>query len=294
LRAPRAFTLPAVRRSSPGYWLISLTLHALLLVLLLRAYSGFRSGEIQRAFRLILTLPAEPIGVVAVHAPGPAAAPRVGRPLVTPPAQVAVVTQPPAPAPPTPVGDNAPTGAPAGVAGGAGTGARGPLGLAPNAGDSRLWVRPMYIPEGGGRPISMDSVVRQRLLGMARIADSLARSGADSLAPNSGRYRTPTWVVEHNGKKYGIDQNAIHFGSFSIPTAVLAFLPIPQGNVGAANAYRQQMEWRADILQAAARAEAEYDFRRAVERIRARREKEHEEQQRQRDQQKQQPSDIRP
>lgn len=288
---PRAFTLPVVRRASPGSWIVSLAVHALLIVLLVRAYSGFRSGEIQRAFRLILTIPSPPAQVVAVRAPRPAAAPRAGRPLQTPPVQVAVVPPPPPPSTPAaPVGDNAPTGVPGGVAGGTGTGTGGNLGLAPSAGDTRLWVRPMYIPEGGGRPISMDSVVRQRLLGMARIADSLSHSGADSLAPNSGRIRTPSWVIEHNGKKYGIDQNAIHLGSFSIPTAVLAFLPIPQGNIDAARAYRQQMEWRADILQAAARAEAEYDFRRAVEQIRARRQREHDEQH-QRDQQKAQPSD---
>ena len=287
---PRVFTLPSVRRASPGSWALSLAAHGLLLVLLLRAYSGFRSGEIQRAFRLILDIPSPPARVVAVRAPRPAPAARAGRPLQAPPAQVAVI-QPPTATPAPPVGDNAPAAAPGGVAGGTGTGASGPLSLAPNAGDSRLWVRPMYIPEGGGRPISIDSVVRQRLLGMARIADSLSRAGADSLAPNSGRIRTPSWVIEHNGKKYGIDQNAIHLGSFSIPTAVLAFLPVPQGNIDAARAYRQQMEWRADILQAAARAEAEYDFRRAVEQIRARRQREHDEQQRQRDGQHAQPSD---
>jgi len=288
---PRAFTLPVVRRASPGSWVVSLAVHGLLIVLLLRAYSGFRSGEIQRAFRLILAIPSPPAQVVAMHAPKPAPAPRAGRALQAPPEQVQVVpTVPPPAAQLPPVGDNAPTGRPGGVAGGTGTGTGGNLGLGPSAGDTRLWVRPMYIPEGGGRPISMDSVVRQRLLVMAQIADSLSRSGADSLAPNSGRIRTPSWVIEHNGKRYGIDQNAIHLGSFSIPTAVLAFLPIPQGNIDAARAYRQQMEWRADILQAAARAEAEYDFRRAVEQIRARRQREHDEQHR-RDQQNAQPPD---
>jgi hypothetical protein len=293
LRASKAFTLPVARRAGPGSWALSLAAHGLLIVLLVRAYSGFRSGEIQKAFRLVLDI-SPPRQVVVVHAPAPAPAPRVGRRLVAPPPQQVIVVTPPPPTPAAPVGDETPTGVTGGVAGGSGRGMPGPIALSPSAGDGRLWVRPMYIPEGGGRPISMDSVVRQRLLGMAHMADSLSRSGADSLAPNRPGYRTPTWVVEHNGKKYGIDQNAIHLGAFSIPTAVLAFLPIPQGNIDAARGYRQQMAWRADILQAAARAEAEDDFRRAVEQIRARRQREHDEQQRQREQEKRQPSDVQP
>jgi len=134
----------------------------------------------------------------------------------------------------------------------------------------------MYIPEGGGRPINMDSVVRGRLLAMAVIADSLARD--DSLGQRHDPYAPARWTFEHNGRTYGIDQNGIHFGSFTIPTAVLAFLPFPQGNIDQASANQLLMRQRADILQAASRAEAEEDFRRAVKEIRERRDRERREQ----------------
>jgi hypothetical protein len=155
-------------------------------------------------------------------------------------------------------------------------GVRGGIGMSPTRGDPRLWVQPMYIPEGGGRPINMDSVVRQRMLVMADKMDSVMRN--DSLSPTRNPLAPPRWTFEHDGKTYGIDQSGIHFGTFSIPTAVLAFLPFPQGNIDQARAYSRTMDMRADILRAAARAEAEDDFRRAVAQIRERKDRERREQ----------------
>jgi len=149
---------------------------------------------------------------------------------------------------------------------------RGAAAYAPRFGDARVWAAsPIYVEAGSGRTISMDSVVRSRLLFMAANLDVLARR--DSLSPlEDEQLRAPSWTVERNGRRYGIDQQAIHFGTFSIPTAVLALIPmnLPQGNVDQQRANRRLAEMRAEILRAAARAEAEDDFDRAVREIRAR------------------------
>lgn len=247
-------------------------LHGVLVLLLLRAYAGWKDIEVEQMLAYLVGAPAVTSRPVALPAPPPAAA-RRARALVVPPARAAIPreSEPLAAAP----GDTAQPGEPGGVPGGRPGGLAG-LALSPRAGDERLWVRPMYIPEGGGRPISMDSVVRARLLTMAQLADSLSR--LDSLNPSVNPYAPPSWTFERNGRTYGIDAQGIHLGTFTIPTAVLAFLPLPQGNVDQARLNARLMEMRADLLRAAARAEAEDDFRRAVQQIRARRDRERQEQ----------------
>jgi hypothetical protein len=260
----------------PRWIAVSLALHVAFVLVLLEMYSGFVFGDPapERVSDIIaVALPAG--GPASELPPPPARAPRVDRTysINVPRASTAA---PPASAPPPPTGGGADSGAARGVPNGTGG-----LALGPVRGDSRLWVGPMYVPEGGGRPIDMDSVVRGRLTMMAGMADSLAR--LDSLAPNRNPYATPSWVFERNGKKYGIDANAIHFGSFSIPTAVLALLNVPQGNIDQARANARLNDMRGEILRAAARAEAEDDFRRAVAQIRERKERERFEDRRRRD-----------
>lgn len=153
--------------------------------------------------------------------------------------------------------------------------ARGPRGArtlanaVPEYGDGRLWVRPMYLPPDGGRPIRMDSVAAVRMLALA---DSVERH--PSADPNANPYVSRPWTFRRNGKTYGWDAAGLHLGDFTIPTAVLAFLSLPQGNVDLARANAALMEMRADIMRAAARAQAEDDFKQAVRDIRARRERE--------------------
>ena len=87
-------------------------------------------------------------------------------------------------------------------------------------------------------------------------------------------YVSKPWTFRAGGKTYGIDSKGLHLGDFTIPTAVLAFLSLPQGNIDQARANQGLYEMRADILRAAARAQAEDDFRRAVRELRARKDKE--------------------
>ena len=163
-------------------------------------------------------------------------------------------------------GDSA--GAPAGGARGV-PGARSLARAVPQYGDGRLWVRPYYLPPGGGRPIRMDSVAAVRMLAMA---DSMERFPPAN--PNANPYVSRGWTFRRNGKTYGWDAAGIHLGDFTIPNIALALLSMPQGNIDQSRANSALMEMRADIMRAAARAAAEEDFRQAVRDIRIRRDRE--------------------
>ena len=179
-----------------------------------------------------------------------------------------------------PVTDTA-MGLPSGAGGrdsvsGPGRGTRGARTLAslvPEYGDGRLWVPPMYLPSGGGRPIRMDSVVAARMLALA---DSVERNPLAD--PRANPYVSRGWTFRRNGKTYGWDARGLHLGDFTIPNVVLAFLSLPQGNIDLARANTALLEMRADIMRAAARAEAEDDFKQAVRDIRARKDRERREQ----------------
>jgi hypothetical protein len=240
--------------------------HVVLLTGVVASYGTWRPSMPRRSLAYLLDVaPA----VREQPLPAPAAEPA---PPARPRAPLALPTTPPLAAPTAPADP-----APADTLGGRGGRGASIAGLRPGYGDARIWApRPMFIPEGGGRPISLDSVVRNRLLVMADMLDSLAR--LDSLSPEADRRaRNPRWVVERDGRRYGIDERGIHLGAFSLPTALLAFVPLPQGNVDQSRANQRLLEMRAEILRAAARAEAEDDFNRAVREIRERWRREREE-----------------
>jgi len=177
--------------------------------------------------------------------------------------------------------DTAP-GVPAGVPAAADTAPVSPAGRrwgngvamwTPQFADPRLWVRPLIIPEDGGRPITLDSVARAWFMQMA---DSIERH--PEMSPNFNPYAPRPMTFRHNGRTYGLDASGLHLGSFTIPAAVLALLPFPQGNIDQARASTALQSMRADMLRAAARAQTEDDFRRAVRDIRARKDRERREQ----------------
>jgi hypothetical protein len=149
---------------------------------------------------------------------------------------------------------------------------RGGASITPEYGNGMLWVRPMVGIPLTHRPIRLDSVVALR---MKEMADSIERHPLPD--PNANPYVSKPWTFRAGGKTYGIDSKGLHLGDFTIPTAVLAFLSMPQGNINQARANQALYEMRADILRAAARAQAEDDFRRAVRELRARKDKERDE-----------------
>jgi hypothetical protein len=144
--------------------------------------------------------------------------------------------------------------------------------ITPEFGNGLLWVRPMLSIPLTDRPIRLDSVVALR---MKEMADSIEKHPLPD--PNANPYVSKPWTFQAGGKTYGIDSQGLHLGYFTIPTAVLAFLSLPQGNINQARANQALYEMRADILRAAARAQAEDDFRQAVRELRARKDKERQE-----------------
>ncbi len=186
--------------------------------------------------------------------------------------------------PSTPV--NAPGEVPAGIAepigarpamGGLGplVGGGGPTqGIRPSFNDPRLWLAPArpgdYI-EGPYRPMT-------RADSLKAIVDAFGAAYVDSLRRLPPGSTVPSWVFERNGKKYGLDGGMIRLGDFSIPTALLALLPlnIPPGNMEMERA-RRLTSMRSEIIEQAERRQRDDDFYRAVKALRERKERERKE-----------------
>jgi hypothetical protein len=97
----------------------------------------------------------------------------------------------------------------------------------------------------------------------------------DSVAIASGQRKPGDWTVERGGRKYGIDPQYIRLGKISIPTAVLALLPInQQANPTTYDRNKLQNQLRSDIFWQAQRGMNEADFKKAVKSIRERKDRE--------------------
>lgn len=151
--------------------------------------------------------------------------------------------------------------------------------LGAELGDGRVWVRPLdaiaaaIAGAGEGGEDSLDArthVARIDSAITARITAFLDTLGPDSMA-------TPVpkpWVTEIAGQKWGIDQGWIYLGNLKLPSAILALLPLPQGNYEQAQKAAEMQRIRLDILQAARRAESAEQFKKYVKETRERRDAE--------------------
>jgi len=141
------------------------------------------------------------------------------------------------------------------------------VGTKPVSSASRLWSPP-------GKIFAAPRTLKQDL-------DSLIASGVgaynDSIAA-AGRlpgWEQGDWTVERNGKKYGIDPKYIRLGPVSIPTALLAMLPLNlTGNPTVQERNRSLNYMHRDITEHAQQAINEADFNKAVRSIRERKERE--------------------
>jgi hypothetical protein len=100
----------------------------------------------------------------------------------------------------------------------------------------------------------------------------------DSIAgdPAAREVGLPSWTTNVAGKKFGLDAKNIYIAGLKIPAAVLALLPIPQGNIDQNKAYNHLMELRGDLQQAARRAENLAEFKVMIRDMRLRKERERE------------------
>ena len=140
-------------------------------------------------------------------------------------------------------------------------------GVRPAFRDPRLWKAPTEL-------VVAPKTVRETIDSMV-VADVGRLTDSIAAAPRPPRWTTGDWTVERNGQKYGIDQKFIRLGPVSIPTAVLAMLPLNlQANPTATERIRALSYMNADISYHARRAVSEDEFRRAVRNLRVRKERE--------------------
>ncbi|HEY9515243.1 MAG TPA: hypothetical protein VIQ74_06120, partial [Gemmatimonadaceae bacterium] len=156
-------------------------------------------------------------------------------------------------------------------------GGRGPVvgqgglreGITPSFSDPRVWVPPAPATSPPRSPSErLDSALVSSLRvhqdSMAAVADAAGRKPGD-------------WTFERNGKKWGMDSRKIYIGDHSIPTAILALLPLNSGSNPIKNKQERALNFQHnEIMEQAQRAMNEDEFREAVKRIRERKEREHE------------------
>lgn len=154
--------------------------------------------------------------------------------------------------------------------------ARSPLigRIGPGLGEGRLWVRPLPLP-----PKELAQRLEQT---HAELVDSavtaIVQGYLDSIAmdPAARNVGLPSWTTQVAGKKFGLDAKNIYIAGLKIPAAVLALLPLPQGNIDQNRAYNHLMELRSDLQQAARRAENLDEFKDMIRDMRLRKEREEE------------------
>lgn len=138
-------------------------------------------------------------------------------------------------------------------------------GIEPSYSDPRLWQPPTSI-------VAPPKTVAETIDGL--IAEGI-RPYNDSIARVAERRDPTDWTMEKGGYKWGIDKRAIRLGPVSIPTALLALLPLNlQGNPIQMDRDRTYAAMHRDISWHAQQGINEADFKKAVRSIRERKERE--------------------
>jgi hypothetical protein len=280
---------PKQPRASPWWIVASVVAHAALVALLLvTTHRVFRAGPTY----IVLAPPSAgmeielpPVGPIRPLGGTP------GGRRTTRPAERRSVTAVPAP-PDTipsvlpPVPPSEPAGGGVAATGDTAAAAGNRLGVGPGRrilgarfGDGRLWVRPWdaiaAAIAASGRRDTVTAAMHAALIDSAIVAR--LHAFLDTLPPDSFAVAVPQpWTTEINGQKWGVDGGWIYLGGIKLPTAILALLPLPQGNYDRAKHEAELMQIREDILQAARRAESAAEFRKYVDETRKRRDAERE------------------
>jgi len=260
----------SLKRQQPGSLLLSIAIHVVVIALLGSITFRYEFGDLlgikrqhskppERIQYMVLPRAAAAIG----NGSNPKSAPPKAAPAPLQ-APTAVPTTLPEPSPAAPT-----EGAVSGRVGGTGGAPTGiATGIEPLAPDPRL-------------PLTPGPVIVQKKT-LAEKVDSTVQavfqSHFDSMAIAAAHAgRDPSdWTVEHNGQKWGLDQQYIHLGKWKLPSAILALLPLQSGGVSAQRVADQRTASfiRQDIIDRAQRSVNEDEFRAAVKRIRDRKERE--------------------
>ena len=139
-------------------------------------------------------------------------------------------------------------------------------GVQPRYENPRLWAEP-------GRISVAPKTATERLDSL--IANDIGAYNDSVRVANGGRRAPGDWTFEKNGQKYGIDSKFIRLGPVSIPTAVLAMLPINlTGNPTTYERNKTLTSRHDEIFEQAQRGMNNADFDKAVKSIRERKDRE--------------------
>lgn len=257
-------------RRPSGAWITSVAIHivvALIFVqaILARHSSFFSSGPnppppvVEHIGFLVLPHP-KSVGPVTTGRSGGDGVAKKATGVVMPPAPTIVPTiiAPPTKGPPT--AEMTPSSGP--LVGGGGV----LRGIQPRYEDPRIWTSPSRISSAPKTDVQrLDSVI---VADIGAYNDSVSRANAGKRAPGD-------WTFEKNGQKYGIDSKFIRLGPVSIPTAILALLPLNvSGNPTTYERNKTLNSRHDEIFEQAQRAINNADFDKAVKSIRERKERE--------------------
>jgi hypothetical protein len=279
---------PKQPRASPWWIVASVAAHVALIALLLAiprrtypptlTYIVLAPPSGGETIELPPLGPIQPLGATRAPRPGRPTTRAAARPSAPPPPAPTEIPSAIPPVPPeavsgggVPTGGDTVTAAPPVVR-------YGWRALGPHYGDGRLWIRPWDAIAAAIAASGRDTVTPAMHVALIDSA-IVARLHAflDTLPPDSFAVATPKpWTTEINGQKWGVDGSWIYLGGLKLPTAVLALLPLPQGNYDRAKHEADLMQIREDIIQAARRAESAAEFRKYVEETRKRRDAERE------------------
>jgi hypothetical protein len=140
-------------------------------------------------------------------------------------------------------------------------------GIQPHYGDGRLWGAPPGVRQGPP-PTPLEAMRGATHDEIKSYNDSMRVAGRNTRAPGD-------WTVNKGGQKFGVDPRYIRLGPVSIPTAVLALLPLNiTGNPTTMERERNIDAMRRDIDLHAQQAANESAFQDAVRALRARKDRE--------------------
>jgi hypothetical protein len=269
------------QKKSRGALAVSVALHLAIASVVLRAVVG-SNGIAEWLIGKASDEKRETIQMVAVRAPGASNAggaaitpEKSKRPNAVAPRSVLVApTSIPTAAPDAPAASGRGgigRGAGTGVGDGAGAGAA--VGVVPGF-DARLYPGAAEpVPQPRTTKQRVDSVIAARF---AEYADSVAQAPGNGGVTEDGR---GDLAITRNGKKYGLTQRGLVLGPITLPTALLAFLPLNRvgGNQSAYLRGENPWQMRQEIQRGARVALNSETFNERVKRIRERRDRERKE-----------------
>ena len=259
------------RRPSPAF-IASILIHIVVVTLFVQALVMRKPLIDLFGYRKAPPIgPVERIGFLDLPQQAPNQSPTIGkrggngrpfRPAPSPPPLIAPRTISPTLPPAAPVAPSSSEPSTGPLIGGGGE----TRGVQPRYNDPRLWGRPGAIATAPKTPAQrLDSLI-----------GTVIAPYNDSVRVANGKREPGDWTVQHNGQKYGIDKKFIHLGPVSLPTAVLALLPLNRVGANPTVMDRQNRinSMHDEIFSQAQRAINDADFEKAVRSIRERKERE--------------------